>query len=103
MPTLDLLLWIGLWVLIAAWYSVTVATVGVLTFRNGRPLLGILGLVCPYCWFAGAILPPKVGGRSAPAHGRGAAAERACPDDPAGTSRTVSTGPPSPESFGSPE
>jgi hypothetical protein len=98
MPTLDLLLWIALWVLLAAWYAVTVATVGVLTFRNGRPVLGILGLVCPYCWFAGAVLPPKAGAPAARQRGRKGAAGGAGWADLSGRSRTTSPGPPPPGS-----
>ena len=94
MPTLDLLLWIALWVLLAAWYVLTVATVGVLTFRNGRPVLGILGLVCPYCWFAGAVLPPKAGTRSVTVRNREGAAELAGLGDPSTRLRKTSTGPP---------
>jgi hypothetical protein len=34
-------------------------TVGVITFRKGRLVLLVLGVVLPLLWFVGALLPAK--------------------------------------------
>jgi hypothetical protein len=42
-------------------YIVCLFTVCSLTFRKGYVLLGIVGIVLPFLWLIGAILPPKPG------------------------------------------
>ena len=42
-------------------YLVCLFTVCVLTFRKGHTALGIFGIVLPFLWLIGAVLPPKPG------------------------------------------
>jgi hypothetical protein len=50
------------WVLLAVGgtpYLACMFTVGVITFRKGRLVLLVLGVVLPLLWFVGALLPAK--------------------------------------------
>lgn len=40
-------------------YLILLITAGVLTIRNGRWVLFILGIIFPLLWIVGAILSPK--------------------------------------------
>jgi uncharacterized membrane protein len=40
-------------------YLTCVFTVALITFRNGRWFMGILGLFFPVFWLIGAVLPPR--------------------------------------------
>ncbi len=42
-------------------YIVCLFTVCMLTFRKGYFLLGIIGIIFPFLWLVGAILPAKRG------------------------------------------
>jgi hypothetical protein len=42
-------------------YLVCLFTVCALTFRKGHTALGIIGVVLPFLWLIGAVLPPKPG------------------------------------------
>jgi hypothetical protein len=42
-------------------YLVCLFTVCALTFRKGHVALGIIGIVLPFLWLIGAVLPPKPG------------------------------------------
>jgi hypothetical protein len=42
-------------------YVVCLFTVCVLTFRKGHTALGIFGIIFPFLWLLGAIMPPKPG------------------------------------------
>ena len=42
-------------------YLVCLFTVCSLTFRKGHVALGIIGIVLPFLWLIGAVLPPKPG------------------------------------------
>jgi hypothetical protein len=42
-------------------YVTCIFTVAAITFRNGRWILGILGIFFPVFWLIGAVLPPKAG------------------------------------------
>ena len=42
-------------------YLVCLFTVCSLTFRKGHTALGIFGIVLPFLWLIGAVLPPKPG------------------------------------------
>ena len=42
-------------------YFAMVFTVGLLTFRKGRIVLGIIGILFPILWLVGAVLPAKEG------------------------------------------
>jgi hypothetical protein len=42
-------------------YLVCLFTVCALTFRKGHTALGIIGIVLPFLWLIGAVLPPKPG------------------------------------------
>ena len=39
-------------------YLTCIFTVAAITFRNGRWILGILGIFFPVFWLIGAVLPP---------------------------------------------
>lgn len=47
------------WGLTAAIYLVLVITLGVLTFRKGHWVLGLIGFIIPVLWLIGAILPSR--------------------------------------------
>jgi hypothetical protein len=52
------------WILSAfllAIYLTCIFTVAGITFRNGRWILGILGIFFPVFWLIGAVLPPTEG------------------------------------------
>lgn len=42
-------------------YLVCLFTVCMLTFRKGYIVLGIIGIIFPFLWLIGAILPAKAG------------------------------------------
>jgi hypothetical protein len=42
-------------------YLVCLFTVCALTFRKGHVALGIIGIVLPFLWLIGAVLPPRPG------------------------------------------
>lgn len=44
-------------------YVVCLFTVCWLTFKKGYIVLGIIGIIFPFLWLIGAILPPKAGSR----------------------------------------
>jgi uncharacterized membrane protein len=46
---------IGLGVL----YLVLLCTLAVMTFRKGHWVLGLIGIIFPFLWLVGAVLPPK--------------------------------------------
>ena len=47
---------------IAVLYLVFIFTVGLMTFRKGHYVLGILGIFLPLLWIIGALLPDRGGG-----------------------------------------
>src|SRR3954467_8082869 len=44
-------------------YIVCIFTVCMITFQKGRWVLGIVGILLPFLWLIGAILPPRKGSR----------------------------------------
>jgi hypothetical protein len=46
-------------------YIVCVFTVCSLTFRKGHTALGFFGIILPFLWLIGAVLPPKPGSQYA--------------------------------------
>ena len=46
----------------AVLYLVFIFTVGLMTFRKGHLVLGILGIFVPLLWLIGAFLPARDGG-----------------------------------------
>jgi hypothetical protein len=46
------------WGLIAI-YLVLMITLGILTFRKGHWVLGLIGFIFPFLWLFGAILPAR--------------------------------------------
>ena len=44
-------------------YLVCLFTVCLLTFRKGHFILGIVGIIFPFLWLIGAVLPAKRGSR----------------------------------------
>jgi hypothetical protein len=46
----------------AVLYLVFIFTVGLMTFRKGHYVLGILGIFLPFLWIVGALLPDRGGG-----------------------------------------
>jgi hypothetical protein len=40
-------------------YLVFIFTVGLMTFRKGHYVLGILGIFVPFLWLIGALLPDR--------------------------------------------
>ncbi|HEY5246859.1 MAG TPA: hypothetical protein VIJ15_00210 [Dermatophilaceae bacterium] len=46
---------------LAVLYLVLIFTLGLMTFRKGHFLLGILGIFLPFLWLIGAMLPDRVG------------------------------------------
>jgi 4-amino-4-deoxy-L-arabinose transferase-like glycosyltransferase len=49
----------GFGILFGAIYLVLIVTIGVITFRKGHWVLGLIGFIFPILWLVGAILPPK--------------------------------------------
>ena len=47
------------WALMGIIYLVLVCTLGILSFRKGHWVLGIIGFVFPVLWLLGAILPAR--------------------------------------------
>jgi hypothetical protein len=45
-------------------YLVFIFTVGLMTFRKGHYVLGILGIFVPFLWLIGALLPDRGAGMS---------------------------------------
>ncbi|MGH8968312.1 MAG: hypothetical protein ACRDV1_00025 [Actinomycetes bacterium] len=54
--------WI-LWISLATLYLFCLFTVCSLTFQKGYMVLGIVGIVLPFLWLIGAVLPAKPGSR----------------------------------------
>jgi hypothetical protein len=40
-------------------YLVCIFTVGLITFRKGHVVLGVLGTFLPFLWLIGAVLPDR--------------------------------------------
>jgi thiamine transporter ThiT len=49
----------GFGILFGAIYLVLIVTIGVITFRKGHWVLGLIGFIFPILRLVGAILPPK--------------------------------------------
>jgi hypothetical protein len=64
---MTFLQWFG-WIFLASIYIVCIFTVCMLTFQKGHILLGIVGIIFPFLWLVGAILPAKEGSRYAVTH-----------------------------------
>ena len=47
---------------VALLYLVLIFTLGLMTFRKGHYVLGILGIFLPFLWLIGAVLPDRGGG-----------------------------------------
>jgi len=47
---------------LAVLYLIFIFTVGLMTFRKGHLVLGILGIFIPLLWVIGALLPNRGGG-----------------------------------------
>lgn len=47
------------WTTIGIIYLVLVVTLGVLTFRKGHWVLGLIGFIFPFLWLFGAIMPAR--------------------------------------------
>jgi hypothetical protein len=47
------------WTLIGVIYLVLILTLGVLSFRKGHWILGLIGIFIPVFWLLGAILPAR--------------------------------------------
>ena len=47
----------GLAILLSAIYVVLILTLGILSFRKGHWVLGLIGFIFPVLWLIGAILP----------------------------------------------
>ena len=47
---------------LAVLYLVFIFTVGLMTFRKGHYVLGVLGIFVPLLWLIGAFLPDRGGG-----------------------------------------
>jgi hypothetical protein len=52
--------WI-LWAVLISIYIVCLFTVCSLTFRKGHTALGFIGIVFPFLWLIGAVLPAREG------------------------------------------
>jgi hypothetical protein len=65
---MTFLQWFG-WIFLASIYIVCLFTVCMLTFRKGYTLLGLIGIIFPFLWLLGAILPAKDGSRYAVSQG----------------------------------
>jgi hypothetical protein len=51
------------WILLSVIYLVLLVVFGVLTFRKGHWILGLIGFFFPVLWLIGAVLPDHRGGR----------------------------------------
>ncbi len=49
----------GLAILLSAIYVVLILTLGILSFRKGHWVLGLIGFIFPVLWLIGAILPTR--------------------------------------------
>jgi hypothetical protein len=47
------------WILLTVIYLVLLITLGVMTFRKGHWILGIIGFFFPILWLIGAVLPGR--------------------------------------------
>jgi hypothetical protein len=47
------------WILLTVIYLVLLVTLGVMTFRKGHWILGIIGFFFPILWLIGAVLPGR--------------------------------------------
>ena len=45
------------WILLSVIYLVLLVTLGVITFRKGHWILGLIGIIFPVLWLIGAVLP----------------------------------------------
>ena len=45
------------WILLSVIYLVLLVTLGVITFRKGHWILGLIGIIFPLLWLIGAVLP----------------------------------------------
>ena len=50
---------LGLAILLSAIYVVLIITLGLLSFRKGHWVLGLVGFVLPFLWLIGAVLPSR--------------------------------------------
>jgi hypothetical protein len=50
---------LGLGILLSAIYVVLIITLGLLSFRKGHWVLGLIGFVFPILWLIGALLPTR--------------------------------------------
>jgi hypothetical protein len=50
---------------LAVLYLFCIFTVGLITFRKGHFVLGVLGIFLPFLWLIGAVLPDRGGGMTA--------------------------------------
>jgi hypothetical protein len=49
------------WILLSVIYLVLLVTLGVMTFRKGHWILGLIGIIFPVLWLIGAVLPAHHG------------------------------------------
>ncbi len=49
----------GFGVLLGVIYLVLLITLGIMTLRKGHWVLFIFGIILPFLWIIGAIMPPK--------------------------------------------
>lgn len=47
------------WILLSVIYLVLLVTLGVMTFRKGHWILGLIGIIFPVLWLIGAVLPDR--------------------------------------------
>ena len=47
------------WTTVGIIYLVLVVTLGILTFRKGHWVLGLIGFIFPVLWLIGAIMPAR--------------------------------------------
>ncbi len=47
------------WITLSILYLVLICTLGVMTFRKGHWVLGVIGIIFPVLWLFGAILPSR--------------------------------------------
>jgi hypothetical protein len=47
------------WILLSVIYLVLLVTLGIMTFRKGHWILGLIGFIFPVLWLIGAVLPDR--------------------------------------------
>jgi hypothetical protein len=47
------------WILLSVIYLVLLCTLGIITFRKGHWILGLIGIIFPVLWLIGAVLPDR--------------------------------------------